>query len=182
MYFFKKASVKAVEKALAAAGLAKSAVKVGLISRRGVEAVARFFKTDPGAIVQVSCYLIGEQPVLALHGGSVACSPDNLPRIFNLSGTVRTCDAAETMAATGFEPGGVPPLPAALALPLPMTLDAGLKRFPIVYVPAGHPHWRVAMTVDELKRLSGALVSYNVTATPDRQGHIDRAGWRALQT
>ena len=176
---FKKASVKAVEKALAKAGLQRDARQLRLGARSSAQAAARSLDTQPGAMVQAKVFLIGERPVLALYGGDNEVRAENLPRLFNLEGTVRACGRDETVAATGHEPGGVPPIPGAWPLKLPVAIDAGLKRFAMLYAPAGHPNWIVGLSVDELKRLTGGIVSYNVTVTPDHQGRIQRSGWRA---
>jgi prolyl-tRNA editing enzyme YbaK/EbsC (Cys-tRNA(Pro) deacylase) len=179
---FKKATVKTVEQALEGAGLKREAVQLRLGGRSGPASAAKSLGTQAGAIVRSEVYLVGEQPVLLLFGGDNECKPDNLPRVFNMDGgAVRPCGREETMAATGFEPGGVPPLPKAMAMPLPVAIDAGLKRFPTLYAPAGHPHWVFPVTVDELKRLTQGIVSYNLTARTDLQGQLQRSGWRAPQ-
>ena len=182
MNLFKKSAVKSVEAVLGELGLNREAIQLGFGGRKGPAAAAKALKSEPGAIVQVKVYLIGEQPVLVLFGGGAECRPESLPRVFNLEGPVKACDREETLAATGFEPGAVPPLPRALTLNLPVAIDAGLKRFATLYAPAGHAHWVFAVSPDELKRLTQGVVSYNITAKPDWQGQIDRAGWRSLQT
>ena len=52
--------------------------------------------------------------------------------------------------------------PVALALELPTVIDVSLKRFETVYAAARHPSCVFPLSVPELKRLTGGIVSYAV--------------------
>ena len=69
--------------------------------------------------------------------------------------------ADQVKAATGFAAEGLPPV--GLAGPLPTVIDVSLKRFATLYALAGHPRYVFTTGVDELKKLTGGIVSYNVT-------------------
>ncbi len=78
----------------------------------------------------------------------------------NLQGTVGKVDADTVKSATGFSIGGVPPVGSNTSLPV--VIDRNLKRFDTVYAAAGHPYCVFPASVDELKRLTGGTVSYNI--------------------
>ena len=71
-------------------------------------------------------------------------------------------EAGEVRFATGFAIGGVAPV--GLARKLPCVLDRSLKRFETVFAAAGHPNCIFPTTVDWLKAMTGAIVSYNISA------------------
>ena len=75
---------------------------------------------------------------------------------------MRKTDAAEVKAATGFTIGGVAPV--GLDLDLPIVIDVSLKRFGTLYAAAGHPHCVFPVTMAELKKMTGGIVSYNIAA------------------
>jgi prolyl-tRNA editing enzyme YbaK/EbsC (Cys-tRNA(Pro) deacylase) len=151
--------VKRVRKALGAAGLEGRVFKL----KRAAEtpaATAEVLAVEAGAVIKTSLYFIGERPVLVLLAGDHACKQDGLPRVFNLEGEVRKAFAVEIKSATGYNVGCVPPV--ALAKGLPIVMDAGLKRFDKLYAPAGHAECLFGVTAEEIKGLTGCLVSYNI--------------------
>lgn len=151
--------VRTVRRALARAG--SDAPVVRLPAAAGPQEAARALGAPPGALVQSLVYVVGEQPALVLLAGDKACDAASLPRTLNRQGEARPATEAETRRATGFAPGGVAPV--GLARALPVVIDVSLKRFATVYVPAGKPGHVFATSADELKRLTGGLVSYAVT-------------------
>jgi prolyl-tRNA editing enzyme YbaK/EbsC (Cys-tRNA(Pro) deacylase) len=156
-------SVRKVRGALADAGFDDTVVELEETARSAEDA-AQALDVELGAIVKSLVFVVGEQPVMALIAGDRRCREDALARALALDSEaelgVHRADADEVRAATGFSIGGVAPV--ALALELPMVLDVSLKRFDTVYAAAGHPHCVFATNVSELKRLTGAIVSYNV--------------------
>ena len=152
-------SVKKVRAALIEAGVADNVIELEETARSAEEA-AKSLGVELGSIVKSLVFLVGEQPVMALVAGDHACKPDALPRVLNSDGQVTRCDADQVRAATGFAIGGVAPV--ALALDLPVFLDVSLKRFDTVYAAAGHPNCVFATSVDELKKLTGCIVSYAI--------------------
>jgi len=159
-----KAPVKQVRKALKAAGVPDRIVKLKK-SAETPAAAAAALGVEPGAIVKTQIYTIGEAPVLVMVAGDHACKEDSLPRAMNLEGDVRKAYAAEVKATTGYNIGSVPPV--ALSQQLPSVLDVSLKRFDKIYTPAGYAGCLFETTVDELKGLTGCIVSYNI-AGPGR--------------
>lgn len=126
------------------------------------EAAAKSVGCEPGAIVKSLVFLVGDRFALALVAGDRVCAPENLPRALNLKGPARLAEPGEVRFATGFAPGGVAPV--GLARRLPCVMDRSLKRFETVFASAGHPHCVFPTTVDQLKAMTGAIVSYNIAA------------------
>jgi len=160
MSLFEAAAVKAVRRALAGAGSVAPVVKLPR-SARAAEERAAVLDAPLGSIVHSRVFMVDERPVLALIAGDRHYAAEALPRTLNLTGAVRPAEADETRRATGFPAGGVAPL--ALAERLPVVLDASLKRFATLYVAAGDARHVFVTTPEELKRLSGGIVSYAVT-------------------
>lgn len=160
MSLFERAPVRAVRRALAAAG---SAAQVVRLPRSACTAEDRAAALDAplGAIVRSQVFVVGGQPVLALIAGDRRCAAEALPRALNLTGEVRPAEADEVRRATGFPVGGIAPL--AVAERLPVVIDASLKRFATLYAAAGDGRHVFVTTPEELKRLSGGIVSYAVT-------------------
>lgn len=154
-----RAPVKRVREALKAAGLKGRVFKLKGAAETPA-AAAEALTVEAGAVIKTSLYFIGDQPVLVLLTGDHACKRDGLPRVFNLEGEVRKAFAVEIKSVTGYNVGCIPPV--ALAKDLPMVMDAGLKRFDKLYAPAGHANCLFRVTAEEIKRLTGCLVSYNV--------------------
>ncbi len=134
-------------------------------SARTAADAAQAVGCDLGAIVKSLVFLVGDRFVLALVAGDQACLPENLPRALGIPGPVRKANAGEVRFATGFAIGGVAPV--GLARKLSCVLDRSLKRFETVFAAAGHPHAVFPTTVDWLKTMTGAVVSYNIAAPAD---------------
>ncbi len=161
MNILESGPVKRVRETLEAAGLKGRVIK--LKEPAGTPAAAEALAAEAGAVIKTPLYFIGGRPVLVLLAGDRACKPDGLPRAFNMEGEVRKAFSAEIKSATGYNIGCVPPVAlAGLAEGLPMVMDVGLKRFDKVYAPAGHANCLFWATVEEIKGLTGCLVSYNV--------------------
>jgi len=152
-------AVKKVRSALVDAGYSDTVIELEETARTAQDA-ANATGAELGAIIKSLVFLIGEEPVLVLVAGDHKCVPDNLPRAFNLEGEVRKTDAEEVKAATGFTIGGVAPI--GMELDLPVVIDVSLKRFDTLYAAAGHPHCVFPVTMQELKRLTKGIVSYNI--------------------
>ncbi len=161
MSYLTKPAVKRVRKALSDAGLTDTVIELDDTARTAEDA-ARATGAELGAIIKSLVFLVGEQPVLALVAGDYKCLTENLGRALNLEGTVRKTDAAEVKAATGYTIGGVAPV--GLEMDMPVVIDVSLKRFDTLYAAAGHPHCVFPVTMAELKKLTGGIVSYNIAA------------------
>jgi len=151
--------VKRVREALSAAGHPTDILTLKDSARTAAEA-AKAVGCDLGAIVKSLVFLAGDRFVLALVAGDQECLPDNLPRALNIAGSARMANAGEVRFATGFAIGGVAPVGATRKMPV--VLDRSLKRFETVFAAAGHPHCVFPTSVDWLKKMSGAIVSYNI--------------------
>lgn len=156
--------IKRVREALAAAKHPTDILALKDSARTAKDA-AQAVGCDLGAIVKSLVFLVGDRFVLALVAGDQACLPDTLPRALNIPGPVRMANAGEVRFATGFAIGGVAPV--GLARPLPCVLDRSLKRFETVFAAAGHPNAVFPTTVDWLKTMTGAIVSYAIAAPAD---------------
>lgn len=150
---------KAVRRALAAAGSAAQMVRLPGWAKT-IEEKATALGTPIGAIVQALVFTVGERPALALLAGDRRVKAEALARTLNLTGEASPADAAGTKRATGFAPGGVSPV--GLSQTLPIAIDVSLKRFATLYVPAGDARHVFATTMEELKTLTGGIVSYAI--------------------
>ncbi len=158
MNILKSAPVKRVSRALEAAGLEGRVIK--LDKSAGKRTAAEALSVEDGSVIKTSLYFIGERPVLVLLAGDRVCKENGLPRAFNMEGKARKAFSAEIKSLTGYNLGCIPPV--ALAENPPMVMDVSLKRFDRIHAPAGHNNCLFWATVDEIKGLTGCLVSYNV--------------------
>ena len=164
MAFAEKESVQRVVAALEAAGLGNRVMELEKTARTAEDA-AKAVGAELGQIVKSLAFRVGEQTVLALVAGDHNCAEEALPRVFNLTGAVSKPQAQRVKDATGFTIGGVSPV--GLTEPLPIVIDASLRRFQTLYVAAGHPHCLFSASFDELKRLTGGIVSYAIAKPLD---------------
>lgn len=156
-------SVKRVRKALETAGYEDTVMELDETARTAEDA-ARAIETELGSIVKSLVFAVDRRMVMALVAGDRICLAENLPRALNLEGRVRRASAGEVKGVTGFSIGGVAPV--GLIHPLPTVLDRSLKRFEVVYAAAGHPHCVFSSTVADLKRMTGCIVSWNISGPP----------------
>ena len=161
MSLLERESVRRVNAALSAAGATGAVRELSESARTAAEA-AHALGVDQGAIVKTLVFTIDRRFVMVLISGDRVCREDQLPRAFFMPGTVARPDANFVRAITGFSIGGVAPV--GLRHPLPTVIDSSLKRFDTVYVAAGHPHCVFPTMVAELKKLTGGIVSYAVSA------------------
>jgi prolyl-tRNA editing enzyme YbaK/EbsC (Cys-tRNA(Pro) deacylase) len=130
-------------------------------SARSARDAASSLGTELGSIVKSLTFMIDKTMVMVLVAGDHHCLIDNIPPALNMTGKVNRPDAEQVKSVTGFSIGGVAPVGSITALPL--IIDHSLKRFDTVYAAAGHPHCIFPVTVSELKRLTGGIVSYNIS-------------------
>jgi len=161
--------VQKVRKALKDAGLADSVVELEAPTENATEA-AKALDTEPGAVVTSRVYAIGKRMVLVLVAGDHAPQEANLGAALFLEGDVRKPAAAEVKGLTGFAADCVPPV--GFAHPLPTVIDRSLKRFKHVYAVAGDPQCVFRTSVDDLKRLTGGIVSYNVAEPKEGEAEV----------
>ncbi len=159
MTLLKNKSVLKVREALVIAGFDDTVIELEENARSAGDA-AESIGTDTGAIVKSLVFRVGNRFVMALVAGDHRCKEEALPRALNLEGEVTSPDTKEVRGATGYSVGGVPPIGHQHSLPV--VLDVSLKRFDTLYASAGHKRCVFPTTVDELKRMTGAIVSYNI--------------------
>lgn len=155
-------TVRRVRKALIDAQLPDSVQDLKTPTRNAAEA-AKALGVELGAIAKTVVYTIGNRFVMVMVAGDHECREDQLSKIFHLEGDVVRPPADLVRAVTGFAPGAVSLLGSVSKLPT--AIDASLKRFDKIYVAAGHGNCVYATSVDDLKAVSNATVSYAV-ATP----------------
>lgn len=153
-------TVRRVRDALVDKGLGDRVVELEDTARSALDA-ARALDCELGQIVKSLVFVVDRKIVMALVAGDMRCLEQNLPKVFFIEGAVRRAEAGEVKAATGFSIGGVPPV--GLKQPLPIAIDRSLKRFNTLYAAAGHPHCIFSASMPELKRLTGGIVSYNIS-------------------
>jgi len=173
MGILEKDTVGRVRKALTDAGLEDTIVELAETARTAEDAAASV-GCELGAIVKSLVFAVDERLVMALIAGDFRCLEQNLPAALNLDGAVRRPQASEVKGATGFTIGGVAPI--GVLHKLPVVIDRSLKRFDRVYAAAGHPHCVFATTVDDLKRLTGGVVSWNIAEAIDPQADLPGVG------
>lgn len=127
---------------------------------RTADAAAKAIGCPLGAIVKSLVFTIDTRFIMALVAGDHTCVESNLPKALNIKGTVRRPQASEVKAITGFTIGGVAPI--GLMHPLPRVIDASLKRFNVVYAAAGHPNCVFPISISDLSRLTGGIISHNI--------------------
>ncbi|HPV07223.1 MAG TPA: YbaK/EbsC family protein [Aggregatilineales bacterium] len=89
-----------------------------------------------GAIVKSLCFTVNGEPVLILTAGDQRVDERKIDELYGVSRKkVRMADRDTTIAVTGYEPGGVPPI--GLATTLPVLVDETLRRYEIVHAAAG---------------------------------------------
>ena len=164
MSLLEEKSVRRVNAALAAAGLLGAVREIpgGVSVLDGIPAAAKRLGAQPGALVSVQVFTIDRRFVMALISGDRQCREDQLPRALSMKGAVARPDGSYVRAITGFPASAVSP--AGMSNPLPTVIDSSLKRFETLYLPAGHPACVFPATVAELKRLTGGIVSYAISA------------------
>mgnify|MGYP001370006779 FL=1 len=160
MAFKTKKSVQRVSQALIAAGLGDRVIEMKATAKTAEDA-ARAVGAELGQIVKSLTFRVGDQEVLALISGDHLCQQEALPRVLNLQGKVTKPQAQRVKDVTGFTIGGVAPV--GLTTEIPIAIDASLRRFETLYAAAGHPHCLFPVTFQELKRLTGGIVSYNIS-------------------
>jgi len=152
-------TVKRVRQALIDLKLPDTIQDLSVPTKKSADAAVAL-SVEEGAIAQTLVYSVGNRYVLVITAGGHTCQEDHLPRAFGLDGSVVSPGGDLVRAVTGFSKGGVSPI--GLVAKLPVAIDGNLKKFEKIYVSAGDPHCVFESSVDELKQLTGGVVSYAV--------------------
>lgn len=104
-------------------------------------------------IVKSLVFVCDERPVVALVPGDRRGDPAKVAQAANAA-SARVAKPDEVTAATGFEPGAVPPFP--LPEVHAVLMERALYRHPIVWAGAGSSRHVLGMAPTELERLARA--------------------------
>ena len=115
------------------------------------QAAAEAVGCEPDQIVASLLFVCGPRPVLALVPGTRRADPARIGLALGAAET-RVARASEVVAATGFEPGGVAPVPPPPGVPV--LVDRRLLASPVVWVAAGSDRHLAMVTPLELLRLT----------------------------
>jgi Cys-tRNA(Pro) deacylase len=114
--------------------------------------------TSLGSIVKSLCFTVDGRPVVVLTAGDKRVDERKLGALYGVGRKkVRIADEATTIAATGYAPGGVPPL--GHVAELPIIIDETLSRFETVYAAAGSPNAIFPVAFETLVEVSGGQVA-----------------------
>lgn len=107
-----------------------------------------------GEIAKTILLLVGGEPLVVIAPGDRRVNSSLLKMVSGRSGKVKLPEGDEVLRHSGYAPGGVCPF--LLPPQLPVYLDSGLRRFPLVYPAAGTDRSAVPLTVDQLLAVTGA--------------------------
>ena len=113
--------------------------------------------TSLGSIAKSLCFVVNGQPVVVIAAGDVRVDDRKLASLHEVSRKkVKIADAQTTVQATGYAPGGVPPVGHSQMLPI--YVDQSLGRFDLIYAAAGAPNAIFAIAYEQLVSVSGGQV------------------------
>lgn len=126
--------------------------------------IAAEMRVAPGAVVNIVLCKTGDRPTMVLMAGDMACDADQVGRALNLTGApVSRLSDAEIQDLTGADADRLFTIP--LAQKWPTVMDASLQRFDKLYTRAGGRSCLIETSYQELKTLTGAIVSYALAPT-----------------
>lgn len=108
-----------------------------------------------GQIAKSIVFLVEDRPVVVVISGDQRVDDRKLAAHFDLPRKrIRTANADECIAVTGYAPGGVPPI-AHRRDDIMLFVDRSLNRYPQIFAAAGAANAIMPMTVERLVQLSG---------------------------
>ncbi len=150
-------TVEDVRAALQALGLDTSITIFNESTATAPQAAAAI-GAELGSIVKSLCFLVDGQPVVILAAGDRLVDQRKVADLYGVSKKkVRIADADTTIAATGYAPGGVPPV--GHITPIPVLIDESLGRFTTVYAAAGSPNAIFPIAFTRLVEITGGRVA-----------------------
>lgn len=123
---------------------------------RGIYQAAERLKADIRQMGQVSVYWCGHRPVTVLSSPVNRIDLEKLQNWFGV--IVRPATATEVAALCGTHVNGIPPT--GLAYQMPLFIDDELLKNPAIWVSAGDPAIWVALTPENLVRVTGGYVMH----------------------
>jgi prolyl-tRNA editing enzyme YbaK/EbsC (Cys-tRNA(Pro) deacylase) len=113
--------------------------------------------TSLGSIAKSLCFLVGDQPVVVIASGDQRVDDRKLGALCEVSRKkVKIANPDATIEATGYAPGGVPPVGHVNSLPV--YIDQTLSRFELVYAAAGSPNAIFPIPYETLVEITGGQV------------------------
>jgi|YNPNPStandDraft_1061719.scaffolds.fasta_scaffold20505_2 prolyl-tRNA editing enzyme YbaK/EbsC (Cys-tRNA(Pro) deacylase) len=156
-----------VQAALDALGL-NIRVRIFEQSTATSEQAAEAVGTELGSIAKSLCFVVDGKPVIVIAAGDRMVDTRKLGELYGVSRKkIKIADAETTIQATGYAPGGVPPV--GHVQPLPVLIDSTLSRYPIIYGAAGSPHAIFPIPYEELIRITGGKVA-DITVPKEAKG------------
>ncbi len=120
---------------------------------RSAQEAADAIGCDVAQIVKSLCFIVDNQPVIALVSGANQLDIGKLAEMRGVGKKkVKRANADVVKTATGFSIGGVPPFGHLTSLPI--YIDADLMQFDIVWAAAGTPFAVFAITPADLVQAS----------------------------
>lgn len=123
-------------------------------STRTVEQAASAVGCDSARIAKSIVFVVDGDPVVCVASGSHRVDPDRICDALDCA-EARQATPAEVRAATGFSPGGVPPL----AHGLPVVFDEALLSHGSVWAAGGDGHTLFEVEPGRLARCTEAVVA-----------------------
>ncbi|MDA0244869.1 MAG: YbaK/EbsC family protein [Chloroflexi bacterium] len=138
-------------------GLVLNIVTFDQSTRTAAEA-ASAVGCEVAQIVKSLCFVVNEQPIIALVSGANQLDVGKLAALHGVGKKrVQRADAETVKAATGFTIGGVSPF--GHARPLPIFLDEDLLRFETIWAAAGTPNTVFPILPIQLQTSTNAVVA-----------------------
>tara|TARA_B100001123_G_scaffold102304_1_gene118439 strand:- start:5624 stop:6130 length:507 start_codon:yes stop_codon:yes gene_type:complete len=159
-----KKSVKKVISILQSNSHPMNVIELEETARSAVDA-ANSLDVEVGAIVKTLVFVIRSQnheiSVIALVAGDKRCNTDAFIKLLNIEGKIVKPDADRVKEITGYSIGAVSPI--GLPNELHLIIDSSLKRFETIWSAAGHTHCVFAATYKQLKEMTNATESDEIT-------------------
>lgn len=112
-----------------------------------------------GQIAKSIVFWVEEKPIVIVTSGDQRVDDRKLAARFDVSRKkVRTANAEECIAVTGYAPGGVPPI-AHRRDDITLFVDESLTRYATIYAAAGASNAIMPMTVERLLALTGGTLA-----------------------
>lgn len=123
-----------------------------------------------GQIAKSIVFFVEERPVVVVTSGDQRVDDRKLAAHFDVPRKrVRTANAEECVAVTGYAPGGVPPL-AHRRSDIALFVDRSLTRYERIFAAAGAANAIMPITVDRLVALSGGTLADFAKSTELQSG------------
>ena len=150
-------STQKVIDAAQAMGLTIEVVEFNQTTRTAPDAAAAIGCTV-AQIVKSLCFMVAEQPVMALVSGDNRLDEKKLAALQNVGRKkVKRANADQVREATGFAIGGVPPF--GHTNPMTIYIDEELFQYEIIWAAAGTPHTVFPISPEQLRDSTNGTVA-----------------------